>query len=247
MTQVPGLVPPAFKFLCAAMLVLSNMLPIAHAETEFPSFVLEYVVGNDSVTAGTASLSLSKYDDIWTYSLRTRPTGFFKLLGRGTVDESSTFRYTDEKQMRLLNYTFRQDGDSRRSVDANFNCEKNILVSIYRGVSEVHNIDCDVKDRLIVTLDIIRLLKNGLSKTKLPVYGRGAINTYTFTVVGKEKLDTKFGMLETLKVLSEADNNAKNRVTATWFAPALDYFPVLIEQHKNGELVARMQLSKMEK
>ena len=161
------------------------------------------------------------------------------------MDESSTFRYTDDNAIQVLNYSFRQDGESRRSVDANFNCEKNMLVSIYRGTSKVQDIDCETRDRLIVTLDIIRKLKRGLGMAKMTVFGRGSLGTYTFRMSGQEEIPTAFGELNTFKVVSEPENNPKQRITTTWFAPELDYFPVRIEQHKNGSLVARMQLTRL--
>ena len=217
------------------------------AELPFQPFTLEYTVGNDSITAGTATISLVDNGDTWTYSLRTRPTGVFKLLRKGRVDESSTFSYTDNQQIRVHSYSFRQGGESRRNVNADFNCEKNALVSVYRGTNKVHSIDCSTQDRLIVTLSMIQRLKKGQTLTDIPVFSRGAINTYTFDMTGQETIETKFGQLDTYKVVSQSTNNPRQRITTTWFAPELDYFPVRIEQHKAGKLVARMTLTRAER
>ena len=49
--------------------------------------------------------------------------------------------------------------------------------------------------------------------------------------------------IETIRIRSE--NAGSVRHTLTWFAPELDYIPIKIEQHKRGDLVARLTLVKL--
>ena len=46
---------------------------------------------------GTLRAKLENKEGIYTYSLKTEPTGFWKLIANGSINESSAFKLIDEK------------------------------------------------------------------------------------------------------------------------------------------------------
>ena len=46
---------------------------------------------------GTLRAKLESKDERYIFSLKTQPTGFWKLIANGTIDESSEFEVIDEK------------------------------------------------------------------------------------------------------------------------------------------------------
>ena len=90
-------------------------------------FEIEYEIGNNLIAAGSAKLSLSRKDDEWIYSLTTKPSGIFKLTGKGKIQEIAVMNISEEQNLQTKRYTFRQDEEEKRSVDAWFNWDNNEL------------------------------------------------------------------------------------------------------------------------
>jgi len=226
-------------------------LKSSHAQTiqrdDIAAFEVVYDVGNNLITAGKAILSLTAEDDKWVYSLRTRPSGIFKLTGKGKISEVSTFSLIDIDdgvQLQPITYSYRQDNETRRSVDAVFDWDASSLTFQKRGEETTEEFSNPVLDRLSVTIAIMNALRNGFDRLELTVFDNGQMKKVEFINEGTEVLNTRLGKIETIRV-----NNRKaggsSRSTTTWFAPSLDYIPVKIEQMKRDELVARLSLKKL--
>ena len=231
------------------VLILASATNLAHAEpANFTPFEVEYEVGNNMISAGSAKLKLAKNGDEWVYSLRTTPTGVFKLTGKGKIQEISVFTVsesTDKLELKPQTYTYRQDSEARRSVDARFDWNDNQLTYKRRGEEFTEAFSDPVLDRLSVTLTVMdELKKNSFEKAQLQVFDNGRIKTMMFMNEGTETVDTRMGPLKTVRVRSKAEGGA-TRHTMTWFAPDLDYVPVKIEQFKRNKLVARLKLTRL--
>ena len=142
-------------------------------------------------------------------------------------------------------YTYRQDEEARRSVDAWFNWDDNELTYRQRGEESIEQFNDPILDRLSVTLAIMKQLRTGFDQAQLQVFDNGRIKTMVFDRLGEDELSTKLGQVNTIKVRSYNRDGSRRRVTTTWFAPEYDYVPVRIEQHKEGKLVARLTISRL--
>ncbi len=237
----------------AAVLCLGSV-PAAYAETVLRAedtlpFSITFTVGNNLLSAGNATLELSETDDGWLYQLRTNPTGVFKLTGKGNITESSLLRFDDAPDGGLLlrteNYTYRQDNERRRAVDAAFDWDNNTLEWSRRGTTESVSMDEEpVIDRLSVTLAVMSALRQSIDTSSYRVFDNGKLKNVVFEIQGTERLETSLGPMDTIRVL-RSNAEGSTRTTLTWFAPELDYVPVKIEQLKRGELVARLTLKSL--
>jgi len=208
-------------------------------------FEVTYTVGNDLLSAGSATLAFEEQDaGLWTYRLTTRPTGVFKLTGKGNIEETSLIQF-DEREggfaLQPRSYTFRQDEEKRRAVDAVFDREAGVLDWTRRGESGEFALDEPILDRLSVTLAVMSALRRGEERTEYRVFDSGRLKSVVFENEGNETLQTSLGTLESVRVL-RSNAGGSSRSTVTWFAPSLDFMPVKIEQLKRGELVARLTL-----
>ncbi|MFK7995752.1 MAG: DUF3108 domain-containing protein [Granulosicoccus sp.] len=210
-------------------------------------FEVVYQVGNHLINAGTAQLSLTNDGELWTYSLKTTPRGLIKLAGKGKINESSTFQLAEQDGELLIQtqaYTFRQDDERRRAVDATFDWENNKITHLYRGEEKVENFDTPIIDRLSATLLIMNALRRDFQSAELQVFDTGRVKAVAFNNAGTETLETPLGQIETIRVTNQ-NATGGSRQTTTWFAPSLDYMPVKIEHRKRGELVARFNLQRL--
>jgi hypothetical protein len=238
-----------------ALVTAISSLNSVQAETVFRAedtlpFSATYTVGNNLLSAGNATLTLEQGDnDLWTYQLKTQPTGVFKLTGKGNITETSVLRFVEAPEGGLLlrtdSYSYRQDDERRRSVDAAFDWENQTLGWSRRGKTGTASLaDGPVVDRLSVTLDVMSALRQNIDTIEYRVFDNGRLKDVVFKVEGIERLETSIGEMDTVRVLRTRVDGS-SRTTVTWFAPSLDYVPVKIEQLKRGELVARLTLKSL--
>ena len=234
---------PRQLLICLMPVLAANAVMAADDATMEP-FEVEYSVGNNLITAGSAKLSLKQIGDEWIYSLSTLPSGIFKLTGRGSIQELSVLEYSNNKLI-TKRYAYRQDQEAKRSVDAWFDWEKNELTYRNRGEEVTKKVDNPLLDRLSATLSIRAQLRAGFEEVEIQVFDGGEIKSLVFENEGTETVNTLLGKQQAIKVKSYNRDGSRKRMTTTWFAPELNYVPVIIEQHKQGKLVARLTISKL--
>ena len=216
--------------------------------SDIAPFEATYSVGNNLITAGSAKLSLARDGDKWAYSLSTRPTGVFKLAGKGRIREVSLIDMArtegDRVQLQPQSYSYRQDKERSRSVDATFDWKARTFTWKQQDEQATEPFEQPVLDRLSVTLAVMNALRNGFDTLEFEVFDKDRVKTMRFTNEGRETLDTPMGEVETIRVRSETVSGS-SRSSLTWFAPELDYVPVRLEQRKRGDLVARLTLTRL--
>ena len=211
-------------------------------------FEVVYEVGNHLMNAGTAQLSLTQDGDIWNYSLSTKPRGLLSLAGKGRIHEASSIRIVESDGKLMIQpqtYSYRQDEERRRAVDAVFNWDTKVITYLYRGEKSTETLDEPIIDRLSATLLMMNVLRHDFESLELLVFDTGRINPVAFTNEGNEILDTPLGNIDTIRVTNR-NANGSSRETTTWFAPSLDYVPIKIEHRKRGELVVRLNLLQLD-
>ena len=237
---------PVSRLLAAIGLCWPLLLPAAELRaSNLQPFEISYDVGNDFVRAGRAYVSLTPGNQRWTYSLKTKPSGVFKLTGKGRIEEETILEETPEADSWLLQptrYRYRQDGEAKRNVDALFNWKTDTIDYQRGALVGQQPLENDTLDRFSVTLVVIDRLKSGFDTLDWRIFDDGETRTVRFTREGTETIDTELGALETIRV-RRTNPGGSTRETLTWFAPGLDYLPVRIEQLRKGELVARMTVT----
>ena len=243
-----------FACMISAITLIGGALSTTQAAEQYVApgdiapFEIVYSVSNHILKAGTAKLVLSHEEDLWSYSLSTRPRGILKLAGKGRIREFSTLRFTDvdgDLQFQTQTYLYRQDKERRRAVDASFDWDARSITYTYRGKESTETFEQPVIDRLSATLLMMETLRKGdFTSLVLKVFDNGEIKDVTFKHDGVETLDTPLGKIETIRIVNFSGTDS-NRETITWFAPSLDYVPIKIEHSKHGDLVVRLQLMRV--
>lgn len=86
-------------------------------------------------------------------------------------------------------------------------------------------------------------LQKGLKKFKYSVAKKDEIKDYEFVILGEEKLNTKIGSLNTIKIEHVSKNN---RRTIFWLAKELEYLMVKLEQIRKDKVVGVIQIRHFE-
>ncbi len=222
----------------------STALTINEGQLDLKPFYVEYIVGNNIIDAGTAKLSLKmQADNQWVYSLKTEPSGIFRLTGKGKINEVSIINRSREQYI-PESYSYKQGDDGkRRNLEAQFNWQSKELTIMRKGEEEIERLTDPILDRLSVTLAVMDEVRKGFSQAEILVLDNGSVKSMKFINEGTALLETKLGTFETVMVRRISEGSS--RETVTWFAPKLNYIPVQIEQLKHDKLVARMRINKL--
>jgi len=156
-----------------------------------------YTVGNDLVEAGQADVALKRGDDTeWTYSLVTRPIGLFKLAGKGHVQESTTFDVVSLDGKSILQpklYSFRQDKQYKREVDATFNWDQSQIYYRRGNNKTTGNLNANTLDRMTMTVAMMSTLTPDFKRLTLSVFDGGKLKEVELINEGSETINTSLG------------------------------------------------------
>lgn len=190
---------------------------------------------------GKTTISLRREASYWLLESQSRATGLLAFASSGRIAEWSLLEELEDGRLKLLEYHFRQANKPEKEIVAKLDWTKK-QVDIERQNKHTQlALEKDTFDRLSSALPIMKALRQQQTKVVLPTIGRSSVSDKVFTVTGKEVVKTRVGKYEPLIVKRQRSDK---RSTITWYAPALDYLPVKIEQYKKGKLVATLLLSK---
>ena len=241
-----------FVYVCAAATLFSQNAIADDSqawtlERPLVPFTARYLVGNNSVVAGQADIELAQLNsgNEWHYSLSTKPTGLFRLAGKGRVQESATFQVVANDSASILrphSYEFRQDNEQKRAVDATFIWEQKRLYFKRGNNNGAEDIASNTLDRMTMTVAMMSNLDTKFDTITMAIFDGGKLKEVLLTNEGNETINTQLGDVETVRVRTRSSAGS-TRETITWFAPSLNNIPVRIEQLKNGGLVARLSIN----
>ena len=98
-------------------------------------------------------------------------------------------------------------------------------------------------DRLSVQIDFRNKLKKGIYNQEYKVLDKGRMRNYKFKYIGKEKINTIFGEIETIKIHRSIENNKRN--TYTWYAINHEFIPMRIDQYRKKSHKFTIELEKV--
>jgi len=215
-------------------LLLSFLLGIfAHAAgAALPEqFTAVYAVKKSGITIGETKRVLSHNGEHYQFESITRPRGLARLFTDGQVVERSLWTFF-QGQPRPQHYTFFNSGSKKkRRVQLDFDWEKHQVINTINGEPWSMPLEHGTQDKLLYQLRIMQDLPTRKPALRYPVADGGKLKYYDIEVVGKERIRTKLGIFDTIRLRRVKGS----RTTTLWCAQQLAYLPVRIEQQKNDD------------
>lgn len=212
-------------------LIWSLFLGMSTCHWEPRSYEAVYDVLEDGKSRGTATATLTHDRDMWRYRLETHAR---RGLVSGTLTETSEFHYNRE----FVPVSFRSKTSvavfsRKESVDF----EANSASGIYKGDQWKLALSGEEVDRLTINLVIGRFLAcQGPDIQPMtfsyPVVEKGRLRTYALESGREETISTAAGAVAAIPVTRDRGK----RKTTSYFAPSLNYMPILIEHEDDGDL-----------
>ncbi len=217
-----------------ALLAWSNN-PALAADRPLAPFTATYVVKKGSLTLGELTRTLSqKENGVWLVQSDSKTTGYARLFTKVELSEQSEWIYHNG-QMRPLHYRYDRTRTKRkRHIKLHFDWEKRRVINEINGDPWQMEVPERTLDKLLYQLAIMHDLNNDRAKEgKLhyQVADGGRLKEYHFEIVGKERLRTELGNLNTLKI----KRIGGKRKTTFWCSIDHDFMLVRIKQEdKHG-------------
>lgn len=203
----------------------------SHAADLPGEFSATYDVKKSGITIGETQRTLHREGDAYVFESITRPVGIAKLFTSGQVVERSHWDYF-QGQPRPLQYTlFNSGGKEDRSVQLDFDWEKNQVINTVDDQPWTMPLEHDTSDKLLYQLRIMQDLPTTASTLRYPVADGGKLKYYDIEILGQERIKTALGNFDTVRLRYIKGS----RKTTLWCASELAYLPVRIEQRKDDD------------
>ena len=184
---------------------------------------------------GTLRAKLKNNNGTYSYTLKTEPTGFWKLIANGSINESSQFEIIDG-EIRSINYrlndTIRRN--PRESV-VDFDWSKKTIQGFYKDRMIDFNIERRILTRILLQIEIMHQKQRNNLKDSYLIIDKDEIKEIDITSTNSgKKISVPFGSYEVVEVSHRSKNS--NRINTFWLAPDLDFIPVKLEQTEGNKV-----------
>ena len=184
---------------------------------------------------GTLRAKLKNNNGTYSYTLKTEPTGFWKLIANGSINESSEFEIIND-EIRSINYrlndTIRRNA---RESEVDFDWSKKVIKGFYKDRVIDFNIEKRILTRILLQIEIMhQKQRNNLKDTYL-IIDKDEIKEINITSTNSgKKISVPFGSYDVIEVSHRSKNS--NRINTFWLAPELDFIPVKLEQTEGNKV-----------
>jgi hypothetical protein len=182
--------------------------------------------------------------DVYEFSTRLLVKGFLKLARPNPVIERSEFRTLNG---RIQPREFWYEDGSRKGEDnlhIVFHWDRNVAIVSGEGGRREIALQAGALDRGSLQVALMAdLAANGRPGHYL-LADEDSTTAYDYTDNGDATIATGLGPLATRSFMQQRENSSRS--TWLWFAPALNWLPVRIEQRRNGEVQTAFTLASVE-
>ena len=200
-------------------------LPFAQA-AELQPFSASYTADFKQlpVGGGSASRSLEKdANGTWTLSFKAS-------MMIASLTEVSTLK-DNNGTLLPQTYNFERGGLGKtKKVDLVFDWSTKFITGTDRNVAIKVPLNTGILDKSTYQLALQHDVAAGKKSMSYQVIDGDEIDTYDFRVLGAEKVATKVGSVDAIKVERVRDPTQNKRITVMWFAKDWDYLLVRLQQ-----------------
>ncbi|ALI00002.1 DUF3108 domain-containing protein [Pseudomonas sp. FW306-02-F02-AA] len=209
----------ALLFACALL-----ALPLAQA-ADLQPFSASYTADWKQLPmSGSAERSLSKNDNgSWTLNFKAS-------MLVASLTEESTLKL-DKDALLPQSYRFERGGLGKaKKVNLDFDWTTKMVTGTDRGDPVKVPLNTGMLDKSTYQLALQRDVAAGKKSMSYQVVEGEDTDTYDFRVIGQEKVQTKAGSVDAIKVERVRDPTQNKRITEMWFAKDWGYILVALRQ-----------------
>jgi hypothetical protein len=186
----------------------------------------QYIVTtNGGITIGRANESFTRKGDAYTIRSETRSEGMLKTFVDDQFTVESSGRVGKEG-LKPLEYNERRAKDNKRDLKSTFDYKIDVMHTEMRGEPSDAWVPPGTQDRISIMYQFAHLPELG-DTLVIPMADRRRIKTYTYKMVGEERITTPAGEFDTRHYQRVLDEPRETKVDV-WLAKARNNFPVRV-------------------
>ncbi|HPF26014.1 MAG: DUF3108 domain-containing protein [Steroidobacteraceae bacterium] len=213
------------------------------APKQLAPFTAAYSVEWKGITAGVATLTLLRLGiDDYRYDSTTVARGLARLLVSDPVKQTSDFKLVDGQIQPLK---FRGIDEKERKTELDFDWSRGRVTGTARGNTVDLALPDGTQDAMSLQIATLLQLRAGSLPTRFKMIDGDEIKDYEQRREGTERIKTVFGEIDTVVYSSKRPDG--NRITRTWYAPSLDYLPVLAQRVRDGKVEVTMRIRELQR
>lgn len=220
-----------------SLIALISVLATASGATAAPvaPFKLSYSIKLSGFNVGHALSELrSEGDGRYVYRRVAKANGFAKLFVADRIEERSQWNLVNDSP-RAMRFDFvERDGDEEKREQIQFDWEHRKAAATWKNRTTQIDIPPNTSDRLTMEMRMVMDVRENKQKFVYQIVDKGRVKTRTFVSQGNDQLETPAGTFNTLQFKMQRDDK-KKRSTVFWLAKELNYLPVRIEHHEQGD------------
>lgn len=229
-------------WLAAILLIIGiSTAPPLLAAVALTPHAAEYKV-RINVVSGQLNTTLKRTAEGYTATHAIAPTGMARIFTRGSIEESSTFSNTDAGVIPLAyqsNDTLTRD---KIRADVRFDWENNVARGTVNGEALEAMLEGLSHDRVSIQYQLMHDLLNDSPAKQYQLFEVDELKALNIRALGSREVTVGAGTYTAVGIQHQAEHSS--RVTTLWCVEALDYLPVLIEQHRKGKLRVQATLER---
>ncbi|MGA4637150.1 DUF3108 domain-containing protein [Pseudomonas solani] len=214
-----------------ALLLLLALFTLPVTAAELKPFEASYTADWKTMPiSGTAGRSLKKLDDgRWQLD-------FEASMLVASLTETSVFRLENNAFLPQT-YRFSRSGLGKsKQIELDFDWSQKQVIGSDRGNQVRVPLNRGLVDKSTYQLVLQHDVAAGKKSMSYQVIDGDEVETYDFRVLGEEKVETKAGTVDAIKVERVRDPTQSNRKTTLWFAKDWGYLLVRLNQvEKDGK------------
>ena len=193
---------------------------------------------------GVLATQLKKNGDVYSFELITEPTGFWKVITKGSVIERSRF-VIENDQLKTYDYhlidTIRKKS---RESESEFNWSTSKITGYYKDREIDIPLEGKTLSRIVLQLQIMHDQEKQIASTNYLILDKDAlkkINVFPEEFITETSVP--FGKFQTIKISHQSENS--ERLNSLWLAPELNFIPIKISQSINGKTSFEANLTQL--
>lgn len=193
---------------------------------------------------GQVMMTLKKeQDNLYSFEMITRPSGFWRIMWDGSIREKSTFSLENgvvRSKTYELNDTIRS---KPRQSSATFDWDNLLLSGYYKDRKFELPLNRNVIDRVVLQIAIMLNTQQGINSTELYILDRDKVKRVQINQKMSVNIRVPFGQFEAIEI--EHVSEGSDSINSLWLAPELGYIPVKLTQKKDGKTIFSASLSQL--
>ena len=187
-----------------------------------------------NVVSGQLNTNLRLTENGYIATHAIAPTGMARIFTRGRIEESSTFRNTDAGVIPVAYQTNDSLSRNKERADVRFDWNDNVARGTVNGAEFETTLQGLSHDRVSIQYQLMHDLLNESPDKQYRLFEVDRLKALNIRTLGSREVTVGTGTYTAVGIQHQTENSS--RVTTLWCVEALDYLPVIIEQHRNGKL-----------